>query len=110
MNDIIDFGKIRSGNFKRQFKSVDLREAIEQVIQIKERATRQKNIDVKVDYGNLELRDYNVTIDSSRFQQVLVHLLNHCVQSQTGGAISIKVKLCFDNGWNCWRLVASLRD
>lgn len=89
INDILDFSKIESGHFELNYVDFDIRQVIEDVIEIVAYKAHAKNLAI----GALIEKDIPswVNTDSSRLTQILINLLSNAIKFTTQGQIELKV-------------------
>ena len=90
INDILDFSKIESGNFELEYCELNLRQAIEEVLEVFAAKSAETGIDLLYDLG----ADVPVTImgDSHRLRQVLLNLVGNATKFSNHGEVLIEVK------------------
>jgi signal transduction histidine kinase/CheY-like chemotaxis protein/ligand-binding sensor domain-containing protein len=91
INDILDFSKIESGNIELEEKDFDLRNCIEEVLDMFANRATVAGLDLIYQIG------YNVPTqvvgDSHRLKQVLVNLVSNAIKFTKDGEIFVNVKL-----------------
>jgi len=98
INDILDFSKIESGKMELDYQSFDLRECIEEVLDMFAGKAAQQEIDLMYQL------EYNIPLqilgDSDRLKQILINLVSNAVKFTSEGEILVVVKLLrtLDNG------------
>lgn len=90
INDILDLSKIEAGKLELEIVDFNLVELLDNIVQIFNAQTKQKNLLLKLDKST-DLPKY-VKGDSIRLRQVLVNLLNNAIKFTEKGSISITVK------------------
>ena len=88
VNDLIDFGQIKSGNFSSDCLNSDIIDTTEEVLGILQFKAQLSNIKLTVEYKGFPLVklneefiiqknsiDYIINIDCRRFKQILLNLL-----------------------------------
>ncbi len=89
INDILDFSKIESGKMELEQKDFDLRNCIEEVLDLF--ASKAANIGLDLIYQlNNDVPDYIVG-DSLRLRQVLINLVGNAIKFTTQGEIFVSV-------------------
>ncbi|MEK9766503.1 MAG: ATP-binding protein, partial [Thalassolituus sp.] len=97
INDILDLSKIDAGKLILENNSFELRDIVEEVLQILSPQARNKGIDV-CQYISPELPDF-VLGDRLRLKQVLSNLCSNAVKFTHDGGVSVRVHpLRRDNG------------
>ena len=56
VNDILDFSKLRAGKFRKDCNRLDLKEHVDDIVQMMVFKSEQNGIVVKVDFENFELQ------------------------------------------------------
>lgn len=90
INDILDFSKIESGNFELEYCEVNLRQTIEEVLEVFAAKTAETGIDLLYDLG----ADVPETImgDRHRLRQILLNLVSNATKFTNRGEVLIEVK------------------
>jgi signal transduction histidine kinase/CheY-like chemotaxis protein/ligand-binding sensor domain-containing protein len=98
INDILDFSKIESGNLELESHDFDLRQCIEQVMDLLAGKAAEQGLDLVYQI------DYTVPIqiigDSMRLRQILINLLNNALKFTHKGEVFVKVSLASENKEN----------
>lgn len=91
INDILDFSKIESGNLELDYHSFDLRQCIEEVMDIFSAKAAQKGLDLvyQIDY----LIPANIVGDGHRLRQILINLINNAIKFTNRGEICVEIQL-----------------
>ena len=91
INDILDFSKIESGSMELEIQDFDLRQCIEQVMDLLAGKAAGQGLDL------LYQIDYAVPVqiigDSMRLRQILINLLNNALKFTLKGEVFVKVSL-----------------
>lgn len=89
INDILDFSKIESGHFELDYVDFDLRQVIEDAVEIVAYRAHVKNLAI----GALIKSDLPawVNTDSARLTQILINLLSNAIKFTDKGQIELKV-------------------
>jgi signal transduction histidine kinase/DNA-binding response OmpR family regulator len=91
INDILDFSKIESGNMELDYHEFDLRQCVEQVLDIFSRKVAETNIDLVYHIeNNVPL---NIIGDGHRLRQVLINLIGNAVKFTNQGEVFVKITL-----------------
>lgn len=89
INDILDFSKIESGQFEVDYSNFDLRQLIEDSVEVLAYKAHSKNLAIGA------LIDANipawVNTDASRLSQILINLLNNAIKFTEQGQIELHV-------------------
>ena len=89
INDILDYSKIESGRLELERQSFDLRECVEQALDLLAPAAAAKALELTYTFGD----DVPATIvgDITRLRQVLVNLLSNAVKFTDRGEVEVTV-------------------
>jgi len=87
INNILDFSKIESGNIELDTVEFNLKELIENVIQVLSPHAENKN--VSIEYTSQEKR-WDLFGDSTRLTQVLTNIVGNAIKFSENGSVSIK--------------------
>ena len=89
INDILDFSKIEAGRLELEPHTFDLRECLEQVLDLFAARCAEKGIELGL-YCEAGL-PARVVADSMRLRQVLVNLVGNAVKFTKGGEVVVRV-------------------
>ncbi|AWI26342.1 PAS domain S-box protein [Flavobacterium pallidum] len=89
INNILDFSKIEAGKLELEIKKHDLRELLDQVIDLISFESSQKSIELHLKISD-DINKY-VWIDSVRLKQILFNLLGNAVKFTERGKIELEV-------------------
>ncbi len=97
INDILDFSKIEAGKLELQYSAFDLREVVEDVVELVAESAHKKGIEISA----LLPPDAHVAYqgDASRVRQILINLLGNAVKFTSEGEVKLTV-FSEDNGTN----------
>ncbi|MGV8878392.1 MAG: two-component regulator propeller domain-containing protein [Sphingobacteriaceae bacterium] len=89
INDILDFSKIESGKMDLEQESFNLRNSLEEIMDLFQREVAKKNLDLiyHIDYS---LPQYIIG-DSLRLKQVLINLIGNAIKFTARGEVLVKV-------------------
>lgn len=91
INDILDFSKIESGNMDLELHDFDLRECIEQVMDVFAKKAAELEIDLVYQI------DHKIPVqiigDSLRLRQILINLVSNAIKFTHHGEVFVKVNL-----------------
>ena len=87
INDILDFSKIEAGKLLFEPVSFDLLRVVEETIDMMVMKTREKGLDLTVQYGPDVPRHF--IGDSGRIRQVLINLVNNAIKFTPKGHVLI---------------------
>ena len=96
INDILDLSKLESGHFEVEIIDFDIRETIDEALQLFEQSVRDKSIFLKSEY-NSNLPSM-VRGDPYRLRQVIVNLVANAIKFTEKGGVTISV--CADDNNN----------
>lgn len=107
INDILDFSKIESGNLELEYTSFDMRQCIEEVMDVFSTKAAQKGLDLvyQIDYQIPAL----IIGDSHRLRQILLNLISNAMKFTHKGEIFVGVNL-LDNTNDQLELAFHIRD
>jgi len=91
INDILDFSKIESGKMDIEEEEFDLRQSIEEIMDMFSQKAAEQRLDLiyQIDFN---LPHY-VIGDSLRLKQVIINLINNAIKFTSKGEVFIKVYL-----------------
>ncbi|WJW76145.1 ATP-binding protein [Thiohalobacter sp. IOR34] len=91
VNDILDLSKIESGKLSLEVAPFDLREALEDSVDLMAPVAHQKGLElVLLIYGDVPLQLYG---DSNRIRQVLLNLVGNAIKFTSSGSVVVRVML-----------------
>ncbi|MCA9649890.1 MAG: response regulator [Myxococcales bacterium] len=90
IDDILDISRIESGMLSLDERPFDLREIVEQVVQLMRASARDKQVEIVVDYP----ADVPSQLlgDSPRLRQVLANLVGNAVKFTDCGRVTVEVR------------------
>lgn len=89
INEILDFSKIEAGKLELEFIACDVREIIQQSIQLL--ALEAKNKGLKLNYAISKDTSNFLISDVTRLQQILVNLISNAVKFTSKGEVIISL-------------------
>ncbi|TXK26767.1 response regulator [Pontibacter qinzhouensis] len=108
IDNILDFSKIESGNLELEQEPFDLREAIEEVLDLFANKAAQQNLDLMYQLS------YNIPAqiigDSVRLKQILINLVGNALKFTSEGEIVVGVTQCHLHDNNLAELTFEVRD
>ncbi|NCD69921.1 hybrid sensor histidine kinase/response regulator [Mucilaginibacter agri] len=107
INDILDFSKIESGNMEIEQHDFDLRDCIENVLDVF--ATKAAKLDLDLVYQIDHDVPSQIEGDSQRLRQVLINLIGNAMKFTTKGEVFLDVKKRGDDN-TYFDLCFSIRD
>src|SRR6266446_4305284 len=111
INDILDFSKIESGKLELENHPLDLRQCIEEALDLLSATAAEKRIEFayQLDDGIPS----RMVGDVTRLKQILVNLLSNGIKFTSAGEVVIQVKILsapVSNAPDTWHLQFSVRD
>ncbi|QEC77681.1 hybrid sensor histidine kinase/response regulator [Mucilaginibacter ginsenosidivorax] len=108
INDILDFSKIESGSMELEQDDFDLRQSVEEVMDIFAKRTAERNIDLiyQIDYA----LPVQIVGDSLRVKQVLINLVNNAIKFTPKGEVFVDIFLVNDLGNDALEIGFSVKD
>ncbi|RAJ93196.1 signal transduction histidine kinase [Larkinella arboricola] len=91
INDILDFSKIESGNLELEQHDIDLRNSIEEVLDLF--ATKAATVGLDLIYQVCPQVPQHIVSDGLRLRQILINLVGNAVKFTHKGEVFIKVML-----------------
>jgi signal transduction histidine kinase/DNA-binding response OmpR family regulator len=107
INDILDFSKIESGNMELDVHDFDLRQCIEEVMDLFSAKASQKNLDLVYEIN--QHAPTQISGDSHRLRQILLNLVGNAMKFTHSGEIFVGVDLLQREGDNI-ELIFNVRD
>ena len=92
INDILDFSKIEAGKLELQHVAFDLRELIEDIVDMVAESAHRKGLELALDMPP----DCHVAYrgDSNRIRQVLLNLMSNAIKFTERGEVHLQVRPC----------------
>ena len=98
VEDFLDLGLVRSGNFRRIDKTFALQQPIKEVIDILSFKAQHKSIIINTNYGGVD-PEKKVRCDERRLIQVLLNLLSNALKfTPVDGRIEIHTRIVREKG------------
>ncbi len=91
INDILDFSKIESGKLDMEQDDFNLRDAVEEVMDLFAQKSSKQGIDLLYEIDHQ--LPTQIIGDSLRLKQVLINLINNAIKFTEKGEVFLKVKL-----------------
>lgn len=109
INDILDYSKIEAGQIQLNPHPFELRELIENVLEVSNKSIAHKHIDVNYFIApNVPL---HLEGDSTRLRQVLLNLVGNAIKFTERGAVNLRIQLQEKNeSENHCKLLFSVKD
>ena len=108
INDILDFSKIESGKMELDYQSFDLRECVEEVLDMFSGKAAQQEIDLMYQLDNQIPQQ--IIGDSDRLKQILINLVGNAIKFTSEGEILVFVKLLRTHNNGELELAFEVRD
>ena len=108
INDILDFSKIESGNFKIDNHDFNLRQCVEEVMDIF--SGKAANLQLDLIYHIDHDVPLQLVADSLRLKQVLINLLGNAIKFTPSGEIFLSISVSKRNPDNTLELAFSVKD
>ncbi len=108
INDILDFSKIESGKLEIENQPFNLRECLEECIDLHAGKVSQKNLDLAYCLEK-EVPQY-INGDVTRLKQIIINLLSNAVKFTEYGEITLRVKSISKAGNEDLNLVFEVKD
>ena len=89
INDILDFSKIEAGKMALEQRPFDLREAIDNTLDIVSAPAAQKNLDLTCHVDSTV--PHAIVGDKARLRQILLNLLNNAIKFTKQGEVTVRV-------------------
>ncbi len=90
INDVLDLAKIESGKMELIIESFQIIDAIKEVISVLSPIADKKRISISL---NLSTEINNVSIDKSKFRQILYNLISNAIKfNRPGGSIKVETE------------------
>jgi len=89
INELLDFAKIQSGNFKIYREPASIYSIVEAAVNTVKPAMQEKKLHLLV---NLEKDLPNINVDSQKIYQVLLNILSNAIKFTAAGEIEITVR------------------
>lgn len=89
VNDILDFSKIEAGKLDITEAPFDLRETVEDVVEMLAEAAHRKGLELNVEMSPETHSAFNG--DAGRIRQILVNLVNNAIKFTSEGEVKVRV-------------------
>jgi len=96
INDILDFSKIEAGKLELQEGPFDLREVVDDVVEMLAESAHRKGLELVVQLEPDSHLAYHG--DSGRLRQILINLLGNAIKFTTEGEVRLKVSRTRNSG------------
>ena len=108
INDILDFSKIESGNMELEQEEFELRNCVEDVLDIF--ATRASSQGVELVYQLSEAVPWQIVGDDLRLRQILTNLVSNAMKFTQKGEVFVKADVLSGEGTGPLEIEFSVRD
>ena len=94
VNDLLDFAQIQSNNFKKTLEAFNVKDAIQELIEMQTFQASSKNIKIQCFFNNF-MEDYHIVkTDKRRLQQIILNLLSNAIKfTKKGGEINVTASI-----------------
>ena len=89
IQDLLDYSQIKAGKFRKNIKQFNIREALEDIMILFQRNAEIIGLEFMLDFINFSSRDYLISCDQERIQQVCLNLLSNAFKFTEKGFIKI---------------------
>ena len=110
IQDFLDYAQIKSGNFRKNITTFNIRESIEKVTSIQKLKADSRGLSISIEFENIAHSndDYQrnflvdgkyspmIRTDENRIMQVLLGLQSNALKFTTKGHVKIKVRIIED--------------
>lgn len=96
VNDLLDYSRLEAGRSALHLERVDVREAVQEIVDDYETETKDKRIELRAEVS-AELDQ--VLTDKHKLQQVLSNLVGNAIKFTTAGNVTISAAPLDDNRW-----------
>ena len=101
VQDLLDFAQIKAGKFRKNIKQFNIKEAIQQVLDIQSYKAQKQGIELSVEYANLnddeedKIDSYSPFIysDMARIQQIILNLQSNALKFTEVGTVKVKCSI-----------------
>mmetsp|Transcript_12541 Transcript_12541/g.21114 ORF Transcript_12541/g.21114 Transcript_12541/m.21114 type:complete len:408 (-) Transcript_12541:644-1867(-) len=110
VNDMLDFARLKQDKFVKEVKTFDIREAVQEIVEIQQYQADRLGIALETEFRNFEACAFLVTTDAQRLQQVVLNLVSNALKFTRRGSIAIKSQLVFNERKAKWSLMVCVKD
>ncbi|MEM8487855.1 MAG: ATP-binding protein [Bacteroidota bacterium] len=107
VNDVLDFSKIESGHLEFEQKPFDLRNCLEDILELLAPKASEKQLDLTFDYEGAT--PFSIEGDATRLRQVVTNLVSNALKFTARGEVSVQVRALAQDEQAC-TLQFSVRD
>lgn len=103
VEDLLDYGQMESGNFRKNIQQFDVKKAIQEIINVQLYKSSDKNIDLFLQSREFidgrskkdgEPDNFKIISDSQRLQQIILNLVSNALKfTPYGGYIKVDLEL-----------------
>lgn len=91
INDILDYSRIESGKLKLEFEPLNIRQVVEEVLEMLSFSAHSKNLDLLPDIS--EDVPTSIMGDAARIRQILINLVGNAVKFTQEGHIKVGIQV-----------------
>ncbi|QSJ19998.1 two-component sensor histidine kinase [Nostoc sp. UHCC 0702] len=95
INDLLDISKIEAGKLSVVTEQIDLRQILQDVINLQSVNIQQKGLQLKIDLGNEPI---SVMADAAKLRQVLINVIGNATKFTDEGNITITTTIQHNSG------------
>ena len=103
VQDLLDYAQIKSGKFRKNISTFNIKQSIEKIMCIQRKSAEQKGIKFEAVYINICENEYDyesstkfspmVRTDEQRVMQVLLGLQSNALKFTQKGSVTVKVQI-----------------
>ena len=100
IQNMLDYGQIKSGNFRKNFRTSNIRDTVEKVISIQKRQAEERKILLHAEYINIAENEQEdgqcspmLNCDHERVIQLLLNLQSNALKFTERGSVKINVSI-----------------
>jgi len=97
VHDLLDFSQIEANSFSLAYEDAEISAVIDECLALYENEYNKKGLFLNVEYDNSI--PFQITIDKSRYKQVLLNLLSNAYKFTTKGGVTIYVSFRSSDGY-----------
>lgn len=90
VDDVLEYSRIERGRLELERKEFDLREVLDDVVDLMRPEAKKKGLDLRLSYGGGVARRFRG--DAGRIRQLLLHLAGNAVKFTESGGVKLEVE------------------